>query len=90
LSGITGCGRINMAKQIKPPKGIKRRTAVQGNIGKVLINLGQVVFGTLFLGSVLRGEIPQYIMMIAGIVGAVTLLTVGIALVSKEPKDKEE
>jgi hypothetical protein len=81
---------VGVAKKVKLPKVEKHKTTVQGNIGKVLINLGQVVFGTLFLGSVLRGEIPQYMMMITGIVGAVMLLTIGIALVSKEQKDKEE
>jgi putative Mn2+ efflux pump MntP len=77
-------------KRVKSPGSVKHKTAIQGNIGKVLINLGQVVFGTLFLGSVLRGEIPQYMMMVAGIIGAVMLLTIGIVLVSKEPKGMEE
>jgi hypothetical protein len=80
---------IDLKKQ-KTPKDVKHKTTVHRNIGKVLINLGQVVFGTLFLGSVLRGEIPQYMMMITGIIGAATLLTIGIALVSKESNSMEE
>jgi len=36
-----------MAKQVKPPKKAKRKTDIKENGGKVLINLGQVIFGTL-------------------------------------------
>jgi archaellum biogenesis protein FlaJ (TadC family) len=60
------------------------------NIGKVLINLGQLMFGTLFLGSVLRGGIPQYIMMVAGFTGAAVLITIGLIASAKERKIKEE
>jgi len=62
---------------------------VHETIGKVLINLGQVVFGTLFLGGVLRGEIPHYIMVVTGIIGAMLLLSLGIILSTKRQKSEE-
>jgi hypothetical protein len=43
-----------MGKEKKPKKNV-RNTDIVENIGKVLINLGQLMFGTLFLGSVIRG-----------------------------------
>jgi hypothetical protein len=43
-----------------------------------------MVFGTLFLGGVLRGEVPQYLMVLSGIGGALILITVGLLLSSKD------
>ncbi|GHV81208.1 hypothetical protein AGMMS49944_29990 [Spirochaetia bacterium] len=73
-------------KERKP----KRKTDLVENSGKVLVNLGQVVFGTLFLGGVLRGEVPQYIMVLSGIVGATVFIVLGLLLSAKEKEDKEE
>jgi len=79
-----------MAKQERLPKKAKKKTNIIENSGKVLINLGQLIFGTLFLGSVLRGEVPQFIMMIAGIVGAAIFIVVGLLASAKEQKTTEE
>jgi len=79
-----------MAKQEKVPKKAKKKTDMKENLGKVFINLGQVVFGTLFLGSVLRGGVPQYIMMAAGFIVTVLLVFCGLLLSVKEQKGKEE
>jgi hypothetical protein len=78
-----------MAK-VKKPKKAGRKTDIVENIGKVLINLGQLMFGTLFLGSVLRGEIPLNIMMAAGITGAIIFISIGLIASAKERKTKEE
>jgi hypothetical protein len=78
-----------MRKEKKAKKnGIK--TDIIENGGKVLINLGQLMFGTLFLGSVLRGGVPQYILISAGFAGAVTLILTGLFASAKERKTKEE
>lgn len=79
-----------MAKMVKPPKGPKKRTDMKENIGKVLINLGQLIFGTIFLGSVLRGLTQYYIMMSIGLISAIMLITIGLLLTVKEKTDKEE
>jgi len=78
-----------MNRKQKMPNKAKRVTDIRENGGKVLINLGQVIFGTLFLGSVLRGELPQYIMMIAGIIGTVSFILCGLLLSAKDQKGKE-
>jgi len=31
------------------------------NLGKLLVDLGKLIFGSLFLGDILRGELPQVI-----------------------------
>ncbi|GHV41741.1 hypothetical protein AGMMS49546_18300 [Spirochaetia bacterium] len=71
-------------------KPVKRKTDLVENIGKVLVNLGQVIFGTLFLGGVLRGEVSQYIMVLSGIVGATIFIVLGLLLSAKEKEDKGE
>jgi len=48
------------------------------------------MFGTLFLGSVLRGGISQFIMMIAGFAGAAILIFIGLIASAKERKTTEE
>jgi len=78
-----------MSKE-KKPKKIGKKTDIIENGGKVLINLGQLMFGTLFLGSVLRGGIQQYILMIAGTIGAGILIIIGLFISAKERKTTEE
>jgi len=79
-----------MAKQVKMPKKVKKKTDIWENLGKVFINFGQVIFGTLFLGSVLRGGKPQYIMMTAGVIGTAFFVTIGLLLSAKELKGEGE
>jgi hypothetical protein len=78
-----------MGKEKKPRKDIRNTDMIE-NIGKVLINLGQLMFGTLFLGSVLRGGMSQYILMIGGFAGAIILIVIGLIASAKERKIKEE
>jgi hypothetical protein len=74
----------------KKEKTLKKKTNLAENIGKVLVNLGQIVFATLFLGGVLRGEVPQYIMVISGIVGTTILIVLGLLLSAKGKENTEE
>ena len=76
-----------MAKEKKPKKAVKK-TDIKENGGKVLVNLGQLMFGTLFLGSVLRGELPQYLIMLAGGVGAVLFIMLGLIVSAKEQTEE--
>ena len=78
-----------MGKEKKPKKAVKK-TDIKENGGKVLVNLGQLMFGTLFLGSVLRGELPQYLIMLAGGAGAVLFIMLGLIVSAKEQKTTEE
>jgi hypothetical protein len=64
-------------------------TNMKENIGKVFIDLGKLMFGSFILGGVLRGEVPQYIILIAGFVGTLILLTLGLVWTSKKQKKGE-
>jgi uncharacterized membrane protein YraQ (UPF0718 family) len=71
-------------------KKLKKKTNLVENSGKVLVNLGQIVFGTLFLGGVLRGEVPQYVMVASGVVGTTILIVLGLLLSAKGKENTEE
>jgi len=79
-----------MAKQKRIYQKAKRKTDIIENGGKVLINLGQLLFGTLFLGSVLQGDVPKFIIMMAGGVGAIMFIIVGLFISAKKRKKTEE
>ena len=79
-----------MEKPVKKPKKAGKKTDIKENGGKVLVNLGQLMFGTLFFGSVLRGELPQHLIMTAGIIGAGILIVIGLFASAKERKTTEE
>ena len=67
-------------------KNKRKLTDFRENTGKVLIDLGKLVFGSIFLGGVLRGEIPQTILVIGGFVVATVFCFVGLCWTAKEKK----
>ena len=69
---------------------LKKQTTFKENTGKVLIDLGKIVFGSMFLGGILRGEIPPVIMIAGGFGITALFCLVGIWWTSKEKKNGEE
>jgi hypothetical protein len=67
-------------------KKLKKYPVFTEDAGKLLLDLGKLVFGSIFLGGVLRGGVSQNILVISGFVAATTLCIIGIWLVSKEKK----
>ena len=65
----------------------KRRTTFREDAGKYLLDLSKLVFGSIFLGSILRGEVPRVILGASGLAGALVLSVVGLNLVKKEKKN---
>ena len=68
----------------------KKRTTFREDAGKVLIDLGKLVFGSIFLGGVLRGEIPQAILVVGGFATATIFCIIGLMWVSKAKNRDEE
>ena len=64
----------------------RKKTDFRENTGKVLIDLGKLVFGSMFLGGVLRGEVPQFMLVSGGFIIAVIFCLIGLSWVSKEKK----
>jgi hypothetical protein len=64
----------------------KKQTIFKEDAGKLLLDLGKLVFGSIFLGGVLRGEIPQTILVIGGFAVATIFCIIGLLWVSKEKR----
>ena len=75
---------------MKKPKKLPKRTTMKENAGKLLLDLGKLIFGSMFLGGVLRGEVPQLLLVIAGFSGAAICCIAGLFLSVKEKNTVEE
>ena len=47
----------------------KKQTTFREDVGKLLLDTGKLVFGSVFLGSILRGGVPHVILAISGVNG---------------------
>ena len=65
----------------------KKRTTFKEDCGKYLLDLSKLVFGSIFLGSILRGEVSRVILGASGLAIALVLFIIGIHLVKKEKKE---
>gem|GEM_PF-1584501 len=62
---------------------LKGRASLRENLGKLLVDLGKLIFGAMFLGGILQGELPQAIIMTSGFIAAVFTCAVGLRWMSK-------
>ena len=67
-----------MEAQEKTP-GIRRFLL---NFGKLVTDFTKLVFGSLVLGSVIKGEIPPYMLLTGGIIASAVGAVIGITIVS--------
>jgi len=52
------------------------------NFGKLLLDLSKLTFASFILGGILKGELPQYMIIAAGSVIFVILAAAGLIFVS--------
>jgi len=52
------------------------------NFGKLIIDVTKLCFGSLVLGSVIKGEIPPYMLLTGGIIASAIGAVIGISLVT--------
>ena len=64
----------------------RKHTNFRENAGKVLIDLGKLVFGSMFLGGILRGQIPPTLMVAGGFTITALFCVVGLCWISKEKR----
>ena len=67
----------------------RKQTTFKEDAGKLLLDIGKLVFGSIFLGGILRGEIPHAILVIGGITVAAIFCIIGLLLGTKEKKNGE-
>jgi hypothetical protein len=74
---------------LKGMKKPRKRTTIKEDTGKLLMDLGKLVFGSIFLGGILRGEIPHAILSIGGFAVAITFCLLGLFIGTREEKNGE-
>ena len=69
----------------------QRRLVIFGeDVGKLLLDLGKLIFGSIIIGGILRGGVPHGILIASGIAAALIFFLWGLHLTGKEKlKDKE-
>jgi len=65
-------------------KKSRNQTTIKEDSGKLLQDIGKLIFGSMFLGGVLRGELPQDKLIIIGFTGAVIFCVAGLILAAKK------
>jgi hypothetical protein len=67
----------------------KSKTTIKEDTGKLLLEAAKLVFGSICLGGVLRGELPHVMLIIGGFALAVALGVIGLNL-AKKKKDGDD
>ena len=65
-------------------KLIKPITDFWDNLGKLLLDLAKLTFASFILGGILKGELPQYVLIAAGYIVFVLLAAIGLILTSRK------
>jgi len=66
----------------KKPK--QSNTEFGENLGKLLLDLAKLTFASFILGGILKGELPQNVLIIAGSISFVLLAAIGLFLTSRK------
>jgi len=70
-----------MAKEKKP---VQPSPDLWDNLGKLLLDLSKLTFASFILGGILKGELPQDILIVAGSIVFVILATLGLIFTSRK------
>ena len=65
----------------KKPKAFNIRRFML-NFGKLVTDFTKLCFGSLVLGSVIKGEIPPYMLLTGGIIASAIGAAIGVTLVT--------
>jgi len=66
----------------KENKTVQPSPEFMENLGKLLLDLSKLMFASFILGGILKGELPQYILIAAGIIFFVVFAAAGLILTS--------
>jgi hypothetical protein len=65
-------------------KPIQPNPELWDNLGKLLLDLSKLTFASFILGGILKGELPQNILIVAGCIVFVILAVVGLLFTSRK------
>jgi len=71
---------------IKKPE---KQTTIKEDVGKLLLDLGKLIFGSIFLGGILREDVSQTLLLFFGFIGAVLACVVGLFLTAKNKSNRD-
>ena len=74
-----------MGKEKKP----KKQTNLRENMGKLMLDLGKLVFAGMFIAGIIQGELPQAAVIFSGLGLAFVGFIFGIIWTTKEDKTME-
>jgi uncharacterized membrane protein YraQ (UPF0718 family) len=74
-----------MRKEKKP----RKQTTFKENLGKLLLDIGKLVFGGMFIAGILRGELPQAMIIMGGLALAIVTFALGLLFTTKDQKTEE-
>jgi len=69
-------------KKTKKQAGKSKTKLFFLNFGKIVIDIAKLCFGSLVLGTVIRGEIPQETLILTGIIATAAGALLGIIIVT--------
>jgi uncharacterized membrane protein YraQ (UPF0718 family) len=70
-------------------KKTKKQTNFRENMGKLMLDLGKLVFAGMFIAGILQGELPQAIIILSGLALAFVGFAFGLLFTTKEDKTIE-
>jgi len=62
----------------------KKPTNFKDNLGKLLLDIGKLIFGGMFIAGILRGELPQTFIIMGGLALAIAGFAFGLVFTTKE------
>jgi hypothetical protein len=68
--------------------GGMEKPSLKENTGKALVDIAKLTFASFILGGILRGELPQFILILTGAVVSAVCFILGIVWTSKKPEKK--
>jgi len=69
---------------VKEKKTVQTNPEFGENLGKLLMDLSKLTFASFILGGILKGELPRYMIIAAGMIFFVILAAAGLILTSRK------
>ena len=66
-----------------------KRTTLKKDIGKLLLDLGKLMFGGIFIGGILRGDFSHTLLIAGGFIIGIIFCMIGLFLGKEEIKMEE-
>lgn len=67
----------------------RAKTNIKENAGKLMLDGAKLTFASFILGGVLRGELPQYLVIAAGLIITSIMILFGLLWTKKNIEEKE-